>query len=61
MEQILLNNTLPNQEITFDVDTKFITLRLRTTNNGLYADLSIEEAKKTIEETVEEMVNAEEL
>ena len=31
------------------------------TAGAQFADLSIEEAKKTIEETVEEMVNAEEL
>lgn len=42
MEQIVLNNTLPNQTISFDVDEKLITLNLRTTEKGLFCDLFID-------------------
>lgn len=41
MEQIQLNNTLANQEISFDIPDGFIDLSLRTAETGLYCDLSL--------------------
>lgn len=41
MEQIKLNETLPNQSISFDIDEGYIDLDLRTTETGLYCNIAL--------------------